>query len=228
MNRGLIVFARKPVAGLVKTRIARDMGTRAATELYAAMLEDVLERSADLDGVRTLVFWALEAGEPPDYPALPCLEMLKQCGSTLGERMANAFDTAFSSGIESCCIIGSDSPDLPRQHIQQAFRMLERDRTDIVIGPAVDGGYYLLGMKHLWGRLFEDIPWSSAQVLKASCERASELGLKTTLLPGWYDIDTLDDLRKLANTADMEAPRTRRAIRLLTTISPLPQQAGAP
>jgi len=221
VNRGLIVFARKPVPGTVKTRLARDLGAPAATELYAAMLADVLERASSLVAdVRVLVFWAQEGGGLPEYPAYPRLEMFRQSGTTLGERMASAFRVAFTHGIQSCCIIGSDSPDLPVEYISQAFNALERNQVDVVFGPAQDGGYYLLGMKRVWERLFEDIAWSSPQVLAASCGRAVELSLAVTLLPVWHDIDTINDLQRLAASSGVAAPRTREALSRMANLLP--------
>jgi uncharacterized protein len=220
MNRGLIVFAREPVPGTVKTRLAASIGAPAASELYAAMLADVLERAVSLADVRVLVFWAQEGEILPRYPDYPQLEMFRQSGTTLGERMANAFSTALASGIRNCCIIGSDSPDLPVENICQAFGILERDQADVVFGPAGDGGYYLLGMKRLWERLFEDIAWSTAQVLAGSCRRAAELNLRAILLPVWHDIDTIDDLRRLAASSGGDAPRTRKVLRTLEHLLP--------
>jgi len=222
VTRGLIVFARQPLPGRVKTRLARDVGVRAATELYTAMLEDVLERAARLGDTRLLVFWELESGLLPDYPGFPRLEMFRQNCGTLGERMANALTAAFADGIRTCCIIGSDSPDLPLEYIEQAFQILDKDQADVVFGPAADGGYYLAGMKRLWRRLFEDIAWGGGDVLKTSCERASELALRTARLPGWYDLDTVDDLSRLMQTANWEAPRTRKLLR------DMPEMLGSP
>lgn len=218
MSRGLIVFARQPLPGKVKTRLMREVGVRAATELYAAMLEDVLERSARLPDTRVLVFWAMEHEPLPQRPGFPRLEMFRQCDGDLGERMDRALETAFGSGISTCCVIGSDSPDLPLSYLSRAFQALEQDRTDVVFGPAEDGGYYLVGMRRPWRRLFEDVAWGGAGVLKTSCQRASELSLRTFLLPPWYDLDTLNDLRRLEETPGPEAPRTRRMLRLLPEI----------
>ena len=212
MSRGLIVFVREALPGRVKTRLAGDLGVGAATELYAAMRADVLESASSLADVRLLVFWAVEQGALPVLQELPRLEMFAQKGATLGERMAAAFVTAFASGIRNCCIIGSDSPDLPLRHIEEAFQALEQDRADVVFGPAADGGYYLLGMRRLWGRLFEDVFWSSPQVLETSLERARELNLRSLLLPPWYDLDTIADLRRLAASDGRNAPRTRQAL----------------
>lgn len=229
MKRGLIVFAREPVPGRVKTRLARDLGATAAAELYAAMLEDVLERAASLGpDLRVLVFWAQQGDALPRHSAYPRLEMYRQSGATLGERMQAAFTTVFASGIRNCCIIGSDAPDLPGAYIGQAFDALEHGQAEVVFGPAADGGYYLLGMKRVWQRLFEEIAWSTPRVLEASLERAAELNLRTELLPVWHDIDTLDDLRRLAGSAGRDALRTRAALRKVAASLTLQPAEGSP
>ena len=209
MTRGLIIFAREPHVGTVKTRLARDLRShRAATDLYAAMLGDVLASAATMDDTRLLLFWALKNGAVPAF-SLPRLEMFDQQGEDLGERMANAFDRAFASGCETCCIIGSDSPDLPTDYIRQAFGFLERDEAEAVFGPAEDGGYYLLGLRRVPQQLFEEIAWSSPEVLRTSLERARLCGLRTALLPLWRDIDTVEDLDAfLERPARHTAPRT--------------------
>lgn len=212
MNKGLIVFAREPLPGKVKTRLGREVGDRAAAEIYGAMLADVLERATSLlPEVRPLVFWSLESGEIPSCPAFRHLEAFEQRGATLGQRMADAFERAFESGSEVCCIIGSDSPDLPAGYVLRAFELLEQGEADAVFGPAEDGGYYLLGLRQTCHGIFEDIPWGTPLVLETNLERARGLGLRTALLPAWYDIDTLDDLLRLTRSAPANARRTREA-----------------
>ncbi len=209
MSRGLIIFAREPVPGKVKTRLAREVGKQCAAELYSAMIEDVLANAASLDGVQPLLFWALDSAEMPADPVIPGLRMLEQHGTTLGERMGDAFRHAFQSGFDTCCIIGTDSPDLPPEYIAEAFDQLESSKADAVFGPAEDGGYYLLGLRQNRQELFTDIAWSTPEVLEASLTRANELGLRTSLLPSWYDIDTLQDLLRLIASPSKSALRTR-------------------
>lgn len=212
-TRRLIVFAREPQPGRVKTRLARDIGDSRAAQLYAAMLDDVLATAAALRGFRTMIFWATENGKPPEhYRDMPC-EHFVQTGSDLGERMINAFSTAFSGETGSCCIIGSDSPDLPPEYLCQAFDLLEQG-SEAVFGPADDGGYYLAGMRRLIPELFSGIEWGAATVLDESCRRAREQGVKTAFLPGWYDIDTLADLRRLTGSRG-ETRSSRLAAALL-------------
>lgn len=211
MNKGLIIFAREPVPGKVKTRLARDIGDKSAADIYSAMLGDIINQTSTLKDIRVLIFWSLENEPFPAINATAHLGVFRQKGSDLGERMANAFSTAFANDINACCIIGSDSPDLPVDFITQAFTNLACDETDIVYGPTEDGGYYLLGMKQLWQRIFENIPWSSPAVLNTTRARIDELKLNGKSLPIWYDIDTLADLQQLAAGSESSAPLTRTA-----------------
>jgi rSAM/selenodomain-associated transferase 1 len=221
LSKGLIIFAREPVAGKVKTRLALDIGIKAAADIYTAMLRDTISKASQLEDIRVMIFWAAENDILPALPDLPRVEMFLQRGTNLGQRMENAFETAFNAGISTCCIIGSDSPDLPILFLSQAFHTLETADVDIVYGPAEDGGYYLLGMKRLWSRLFENIRWSTPDVMQITLERIDELQLNGTSLPKWYDIDTLKDLQRLAAAPGVAAPLTREALVKLKT-SPNP------
>ena len=223
-QRGLLIFAREPLPGTVKSRLAIDTGPELAHKLYVGMLNDVLAKAASLQNISIMVFWASDSGIIPPCPGLPESTMFVQHGSTLGERMAEAFKIAFSSGIETCCIIGTDSPDLPPEYIQQAFHLLEQNDVDVVFGPAEDGGYYLVGIKRLWSELFKGIPWSSSSVLSDSIARADKLKLKNALLPLWYDIDTLSDLQRLRLSQPSTAPHTHQVINLMNIFSSLQQK----
>jgi uncharacterized protein len=205
MKKGLIVFAREPLPGTVKTRLATSLGDWAAAELYDSMLRDVLTGVQQLGGVDTVVYWACEEG------SLPLLAERYQCSSRrqkpgdLGQRMQGAFEEMFADGCELCCIIGSDAPDLPLPYIQEAYRVLAALPAEIVLGPCRDGGYYLLGMRQVWPQLFTNIMWSSAAVLDQSLTAAEDSGLTVSMLPEWQDIDTLEDLQAFKE-------RTRKTI----------------
>ncbi len=212
-GRTLVVFAREPKPGLVKTRLARDIGDDAAAELYAAMLRDVFELAAGIEGCRKVICWAAYGAIPAAYGEYPFEHRLQE-GQDLGERMAHGFSTVFAEGLSPCCLIGSDSPDLPHSHVTQAFALLESG-ADAVFGPSDDGGYYLVGMSRLHPELFKGIAWGTAEVLQQSLRRAGLLGLRAAKLTGWYDIDTLDDLNRLLMSGSPAAPHTRNAARLI-------------
>lgn len=206
MKRGLIVFAREPLPGTVKTRLAAAVGDEAAAELYDTMLRDVLKTTRQLKGVETMVFWACEE------VALSRLAEKYRCCSRrqsqgdLGQRMQAAFEEMFASGCELCCIIGSDAPDLPLSYVEGAYRLLEARQTDAVFGPCRDGGYYLLGLRQVWPQLFAAISWSSASVLEQSLAAAHNSGVTTALLPEWQDIDTLEDLHAFQERKRVPVP----------------------
>ena len=194
MKKGLIVFAREPVPGLVKTRLATALGNQAAADLYEIMLQDVLNGCRKLDVIDTVVFWECADERVPHLAEKYRCSSRRQISGELGQRMQEAFEEMFAEGCDICCIIGSDAPDLPLSYILEAYRLLEEERTDVVFGPASDGGYYLLGLCRMVPQLFSNVPWSSATVLEASLAAARHSGSTTALLPEWQDIDTVEDL----------------------------------
>jgi len=195
MRKGLIVFAREPIPGQVKSRLAASIGDHAAAEQYESMLQQVLHTSRDISDIETVIFWACRE------ESLLMLAERYRCASrsqtqgNLGERMQAAFEEMFASGFDACCIIGSDAPDLPVAYILDAYRLLETQKPDVVFGPSRDGGYYLLGLRQIWPKLFINISWGSSEVLAQSMAAACASGLSTALLPEWQDIDTAEDLR---------------------------------
>jgi rSAM/selenodomain-associated transferase 1 len=195
MNKGLIVFAREPLPGKVKTRLAASLGDQRATRLYENMLQEVLKTARQLSNVRTTTFWACESAALSRLAErYKCRSRLQNAGE-LGQRMQAACQEMFAEGCDICCIIGSDAPDLPISYIVDAYRHLEMQHADVVFGPSSDGGYYLLGLRQVWPQLFTKISWGSAEVLTQSLAAAKEAGLTTVLLPEWQDIDTAEDLR---------------------------------
>ncbi len=194
MKKGLIIFAREPIPGQVKTRLAASIGDNAAADMYETMLQDVLKAVRRLSEIDTVVFWACEEESLRRLAGRYRCRSRRQSPGDLGQRMQAAFEEMFADGCELCCIIGSDAPDLPLSYIQEAFRLLETPRTDVVLGPSRDGGYYLLGLRQVWEQFFIDIPWSRADVLERSLDAARDSGLMAALLPEWQDIDTLEDL----------------------------------
>jgi rSAM/selenodomain-associated transferase 1 len=194
MKKELIVFAREPLPGEVKTRLGVAIGDNAAAELYESMLLDVLKTTRQLSDVNTVVFWDCKKNSLPLMAERYRCSSRRQIPGDLGQRMQGAFEEMFADDCELCCIIGSDAPDLPLSYILQAYQLLETTHTDIVLGPSTDGGYYLLGLRQVWPQLFANIPWSTPDVLEQSLAAAQGLGLTVSLLPEWQDIDTLEDL----------------------------------
>lgn len=194
-SRALIIFAKRPVPGRVKTRLSPPLTFEDGAGLYSCMLMDTLTRARLLTGITPVIFFQTDPGAEEYFQEIaPELESLPQLGSDLGERMKSAFARMFARGYSEVAIIGSDSPDLPAEYILQSFDLMEHEHTDGVFGPAEDGGYYLLALKGVWLELFDNIPWSSKEVLQISMERANDAGIGIALLPPWHDVDTFADL----------------------------------
>ena len=187
MNKALVVFVRSPRSGKVKTRLAGGIGDRKALEVYRWLLGQTLEEVAK---VRAQVHIYLDVGDNeldlPDH-----FQKYLQKGKDLGERMYRAMDERFKEGAQGVVIIGSDLPDINSDRLEEAFKALEKD--DMTVGPALDGGFYLLGLKEGSPTLFNDIPWSAANTFERLMENAGELKLSTHLLPTERDLDDEKD-----------------------------------
>lgn len=212
-SRRLLLFTKPAREGRVKTRLIGDLTAAEAASLHAAFLDDLLERLREGDFELRLA-WALDSGD--EVPGGP-VPGLRQEGDDLGERLYRALSGA-AREVSSVMALGSDHPTLPLERIHQAFEALERGAR-VVLGPAEDGGYYLVALRSdaVSRRLFQDIPWSTAGVLPATLERCRELGISPELLPVAADVDTPEDLRRLASrmvSGDLGCPRTRELLRL--------------
>jgi uncharacterized protein len=194
-ERTLLVFVRAPVAGTVKTRLARDIGEPAALAVYRRLVERTLgaARAIARDGIRVRVHHApSDAGDEVRAWIGPGPDLLPQGDGDLGERMARAFDGAFRDGATRVVIVGSDLPDVSPGLIRRAFRGLEE--RPAVLGPALDGGYYLLGLRAPAARLFTGVPWGTGRVLQVTLERLRREGRDPVLLEPLRDVDRAGDL----------------------------------
>jgi rSAM/selenodomain-associated transferase 1 len=206
--RRLLLFTKPAREGRVKTRLIGDLTAAEAAALHAAFLADLLDRLRDGE-LELRIAWALEPGE--EIPAGP-VPGLRQEGSDLGERLYRALHgAAAEAGVVAA--LGSDHPTLPLELVYRAFERVEAG-ADVVLGPAEDGGYYLIALRAgaVTPRLFAEIAWSTDQVLAATLARCRELGFVVELLPAASDVDTPDDLRRLAARmadGDLGCPRTR-------------------
>lgn len=190
MKRALVIFAKTPLPGRVKTRLSPQLSLHQSAELYRCMLLDTIERTAALQVDTVLCH---EGGEEYFRQAAPDAILMKQSSGGLGTRLEQCFDALEELGYGARVVIGSDAPDLPLSYIADAFRQLEKGR-DVVLGPAADGGYYLVGVRDHYGSLFQDIPWSSDKVLETTLNRAQAAGFSAAILPSWYDVDDYEDL----------------------------------
>lgn len=189
----LLVFVRAPAVGQVKTRLAAAIGRNAALRVYRRMGRHVVDQARSLAGASVIVHFTPADGGPAVAEWLGAgPEYLPQAGADLGERMANAFGDAFRRGFARVVIIGSDLPGLEAAHLRRALDLLETHPA--VIGPARDGGYWLLGLRGPAPGLFRAMTWSTPTVLGESLRRLRELGMEPGLLPMLTDVDEVADL----------------------------------
>mgnify|MGYP001088374674 FL=1 len=192
----LIVFLKYPEPGRVKTRLARDIGWKNASLIYSEIAQSVIGKVSKSSEYETLIFF-----DPPEkkedvrrWLKNANLNLLPQEGNPLGERMLNAFEKAFSLGAKSAVIIGTDCMEVSDKTVLEAFQALRE--VDAVLGPARDGGYYLLGLNRAFPWIFKDIKWSTSLVLSQTIKKIEEKKLRFKLLKTLTDIDTVRDLSK--------------------------------
>ena len=191
----LVVMAKAPVPGEVKTRLTPPFTPREAVDLYKCFLQDRFSEMGRLIGVDLAVAYTpTDARETFVRLSGNGFQLFDQEGEDLGKRLNNIFIEKLEQGYDAVSIIDSDTPDLPCTIIEQSFQALMSDGADAVFGPCDDGGYYLVGMRRPHPELFENIPWSTEAVLEMTLARAGELGIRTKLLPVWNDLDTFEDL----------------------------------
>ncbi len=204
-------MARYPQPGRVKTRLARVLGDRAACELHHAFVLDLAARLRTLPYPLTWAYW------PPDAPfpsLVPGFECRPQHGRDLGERLRSAIDAAYAARPAPVLALGTDCPHLPLEAVGEAAGALGGG-AEVVLGPAEDGGYYLLGVRRPIPELLFDIAWGTPVVLEQTLARAASLGLCPHLLPPSFDIDRpedLDALRAILSRGGIELPHTAAAL----------------
>jgi hypothetical protein len=195
----LVVMAKEPRIGSVKTRLAAELGDAAALELYRAFLLDKVDQVRAVRGARAAVAFA-----PPDAAGRmrdllgPDLELVPQRGADLGERLANVTKDLLAAGAPAVILVDSDTPTLPLELLEEAARAIASSEVDVVLGPASDGGYYLIGLRAARRELFEGVAWSTHRVLSQTLAAAEREGLRVHLLQSWYDVDEPADLDRLA------------------------------
>jgi hypothetical protein len=190
----LVVFVKEPRAGRVKTRLAAALGDEAAAAVYRTIAEGVVAGTLPEAGeYERLVFY-----DPPDAGErmrswLPAGRLRKQAAGDVGARMADAFARCFARGARRVAIVGSDAPAVGRAEAREAFAALGAH--DVVLGPAHDGGYWLVGLRAPQPALFEGVAWSTPSVLAETLARAAARGLSVARLDPRRDVDTIEDLR---------------------------------
>jgi rSAM/selenodomain-associated transferase 1 len=205
-TKAIILFARDPVAGKVKTRLASFLNQDVILELYTRFLNDSIDKICQIKTADPFIGvypsdssgYFSRMNKNIEHPPV----VFPQEGGDLGEKMYNAFKTRFDEGFEHVVIIGSDSPSLPVAYIETALN----SKKDLVIGPSTDGGYYLIGMYQKPVDVFSGgIDWGSEKVLKQTLDRVELHGSSLELLPPWYDVDRAEDLKFLKTHLELIA-----------------------
>lgn len=192
MKCALIIFVKNPEAGKVKTRLAFTLGNEKALEIYIKLIKHTRTIVTSVEADIFVLYIATPGNN--DLWQENIFHKKIQHGKSLGDKMLNAFNEMFDSGYENVSIIGSDCIELTAAIINQGFRELES--SDLVIGPASDGGYYFLGMKRIHAVLFDNIEWSTGKVLGQTIAVCDNKQLTYTLLPELNDIDVEADWLK--------------------------------
>lgn len=219
MPNALVLFMKAPRPGTVKTRLTPRVSIDEAAELYSAFILDTLHLAQGVSGASLFVAWtpddglaelqsALGGPGGPGDPGDPDVNWFRQQGGHLGERLSNAFAVFLQKGWDKTVVLGGDSPLLPHAFVEEAFDSL--DRHDVVLGPAADGGYYLIGLGGPGGperggkvaghyaSLFESIHWGTGRVLRQTRAAVRACGLSCHELPTWHDVDRPGDLDWIA------------------------------
>ena len=196
MSACLVVFAKDPIPGRVKTRLNPCITPDEAAKLYKAFSLDIISSARKLKCINVTVAYTPIGAEKAfrklvEQPT----NFLPQKGKNLGERMKNAFKQSFAEGAKRVVIIGTDSPTLPTSYIQKAFDVLKK--IPVVIGPTFDGGYYLVGLSKQNDDIFDGIEWGTSRVFGQTLTRIKSLNTQVYVLSPWYDVDTSEDLEFL-------------------------------
>jgi len=220
MSTALIIFAKAPIPGEVKTRLCPPLDPDEAASLHGTLVLDAIERTKGLQGI------ALYVAGTPDlaHPFFKVMEgrygarLLSQSGPDLGSRMKQAMQDAFDQGAQEVLLTGTDLPALPRAHLIEALKLIKSH--DVVLGPTADGGYYLIGLRKMTPAPFEGIAWSTGAVFAETKKKIEAAGLSLGLLPECRDLDTLDDLKAFIGLIGKDRAMTKRtegALRLIAT-----------
>ncbi|MFN0118856.1 MAG: TIGR04282 family arsenosugar biosynthesis glycosyltransferase [Elusimicrobiota bacterium] len=209
----IILFIKSPVAGKVKTRLQPDLSPVESATLYQSFAQDIVSQLIETFGSQMI---SVAYQSFPEFPELSWLNSkvelhhFPQNGNDLGEKLIHAFKTVFDDGAKKVIALGTDAPHLPLSIVTQAFESL--DNNDVVVGPCEDGGYYLIGLNHMNKKIFENINWSTSNVLPQTQAVCKKEGKKTFLLPIYYDVDVFEDLKRLNSDKKNnleKAPKTR-------------------
>jgi rSAM/selenodomain-associated transferase 1 len=206
----LSIMAKAPLAGQVKTRLVPALSAEEAAALARALLLDQLAHLSKI-GDADLFLAFTPAGERELFQELapPCFGLFAQAGNDLGGHMASVFDALFGRGYRRIVLVGGDLPPVPANIFAEAFALLDNPHQRVVLGPSRDGGYYLVGCNQPTPAIFTGMNWSHGEVLAQALNKLASLRIHSHLLPVWFDIDTVDDLRYLESALN---PALKKAL----------------
>ena len=209
----LLVVAKQPAPGQTKTRLCPPLTPVQAAALYDCFLRDTLNTMRKVPDVQRVIAFLPEDAQGYFNQLAPDMGLICQRGLSLGERLDNLLTEALANGAQRAVVMDSDSPTLPAAYLSQAFERLAH--ADVVLGPTRDGGYYLIGLKQPQPHLLRQVQMSTPNVLSDTLKLADATGLSVSLLPSWYDVDTIADLHQLDQeiagmNANGHAAATRR------------------
>lgn len=206
-------MAKYPDAGTVKTRLTPHLSAEQSAQLAACFLQDTINKVKILKYQLMVAYSPVEKyGFFADFSPSQAV-LVNQTGETLGERMFSAFQFAFEKKFDSAVMVGTDSPTLPPEFIKQAFEFLQTD-ADAILGKTADGGFYLIGLRKLEKKIFENVVWSSEKAFEQTARNIKNVGFSLKETPVWYDVDESSDLERLAkefeqsDSAKNIAPKT--------------------
>lgn len=203
MTAAIGIICKTPIPGQSKTRLIPLVGAEGAAELAGCFLRDIAATISDLPATlacRGYAIFAPEGSEArlrvhlPDEFALICRR-----DATLGSVLLGAVRDARARGHDCAVLVNADSPTLSHELLAEAVAAIRAPGPRVVLGPAIDGGYYLIALKHDYPELFDDIPWSTSGVYAATVRRAGAIGLPVVTLPPWYDVDDAETLQMLVD-----------------------------
>jgi len=193
----LAIMAKAPRPGVVKTRLCPPLTPREAAALARGFLRDRIAQVRGLRGARPIIAYSPPSERDSFERLAPDFALMPQAGEDLGARMRSTLATLLGAGHRAAIAIGTDTPTLPASVLQHALDLIASGEVDLVLGPAEDGGYYLIGVRADHPTLFEEVSWSTAEVLAITLRRARAAGLRAACVSSCFDVDTPDDLTRL-------------------------------
>ncbi|NIP31569.1 MAG: DUF2064 domain-containing protein [Candidatus Dadabacteria bacterium] len=193
----LIIFVKYPTPGEVKTRLGKSIGYEKAASLYSLIAKFIINKLTDSKSYTSLIFYSPEnkKEEVKKWLNRNELEYFPQTGNSLGEKISNAFKHCFSSGKKNVAIVGTDCIEINEKELSNVFGMLSENNIDVILGPSLDGGYYLLGLNKYRNKIFNNIEWSTNKVLNKTINIINENNLLYQTIEEKNDIDQIEDIK---------------------------------